>query len=322
MIIPHYLGHQQPSVPDAFDNIVLRPGEVTEVIYPEDKLSIGRRLVEYTVVVQHRDLGSDTGGARTYRATLGNLLASLPDRRRFLLRAGTPGRDGIGKGSKVIVACISGEHTQAVIVHGLRDPRDSDRGLRDAKLHLEEESNGVLWQVLLDGSARLVRRGPTDLDGKVTSDPEALGSLSLEKDGSVLLGLQGDLDESPDQYVRLDASDGKAKIVADSGLHVGEATDAPIKGSTYREAESTLHADLRAGLQDATTAAAQAGAAATAASTTIAVPTTGPAATAPHLVTIAAQLISLSKALGKMAAALATFEGRAADYLSTKNKSD
>ncbi len=319
---PHYLEHRGPPVPDSFENSLIRPGEVVDVVYPEDARSIGKRLVEYRVVVQHRDAAADTGGAREYRATLSNWLCGYTDRARLVLRADTPGKDGVGKGSKVLVACISGEHNSSVILCGLRDDRDSDRGLKDSKVACEWEVNGLQLQVMLDGSVRWLRAGPRDLDGKITDEPKAIGTISVEKDGSVQLGLQPKVDGQAAQYLRLDSGSGKAQVVADSGLHVGKATDKVVLGSTYRDAEHSCNNQLAQGLGQAQVAAQAAFQMVSQIAVTIVVPTAGAVSCAPLFVVLATQIQNLAAALASMQVALSTFEGSADSYLSDKNRTD
>lgn len=70
VLLPHYLSPQGPASPDSFSDYLLKPGEVVGIIYPEDPLSISKKLIEYDVEVQFLDPQSRTGRGRPYRATL------------------------------------------------------------------------------------------------------------------------------------------------------------------------------------------------------------------------------------------------------------
>ncbi len=315
--IPSYLRPRGPAPPDAFDDPLTHAGEVVEVIYPEDEKSWSKKFMEYRVLAQYRDRHSNTGLSREYRCTLANPLHGFPDRGRQVLRAGTPNREGLGKGSKVVVQCLSGEHNLGVITTGLRD-QDDDRGLRDSKVVYDMEVNGVLLQVRTDGSVRMLRLGPKDADGKVTDSPKVLGSVSVEKDGSVLLGTQPDADGDPSQYVRIDAGSGTVKIQADEGVRTGSASDKTILGSTYRRGESQMNSELSSGLTQAEVACSIAASAASSLSGMI----TSPSTAAAMFTTLSTQLSTMAQALGRMEAAVQAFEARAEEFLSKKNLSD
>lgn len=210
-MIPHYLSSSSNQA-DAFGNVLLRQGQVTAIIYPEDTRSLSKRLVEYEVLVQHRDPGTDTSTTRTYRATLLNSLCGLRDRSRLRLRAEKPGKDGSGRGSKVVVLCMNGEHAQAVILGGLRDERDTDKGWRDEDVAWDWEVNGVAASVDAAGELHLERGGPTDLAGEQSSG----NTVTVDTDG------------------------GKLVVKPENGLQIGEGTEKLPKFSTYRRAESSM----------------------------------------------------------------------------------
>jgi len=312
-----------PSYESAqYDDPYIRMGQVVDVIKPEDPRSIGKKLVEYDVQVQFRG-PSGTASTTMYRATLADPLGSYPDRARRLLRSSKLNKEGIGKGAKVLLVCVGGERSQAVIITGYRDTvRDSDLGLGDVKLLDEQEYNGIGSKISEDGNYALWRSGPKDEDGNVTNKPKGVPTIKMETDGSLAMSIGSSLEADPDQYFRLDRTDQKALITSPAGLHVGKASDYMMLGTTYRQAESTMDKIVQQAWNDisnTTTACALLFAAAAA---KMVVPVTGAVAAAPDLAAIALQLTRIVVAASKAAVALETFEGGAKTYLSTQNKND
>lgn len=216
-MIPHYLQNQPSPIPDTFGDTLLRQGQITDIIWPEDPRSLNKRLTEYEVLIQHRDPGSDTGTGRIYRATRLNDLCGFRDRSRQRLRYAKADKEGRSKGSGVVVLCLNGEHAQAVILGGLRDERDTDVGWRDSGIVWDWEENGVTASINEAGEFAFKRGGPTDIDGK-------------QEEGNVV-------------EIRTDT--GKLIVQPENGLQIGEGTEKLPKFSTYRQAEGAMHQNIQ-----------------------------------------------------------------------------
>lgn len=324
MLSPHFLSSQVPSQPDSFGDFTLKPGEVTDVIYPEDPRSIGKKLVEYLVEVQFLDPQTRTGRTRPYRATLGNPMAGVTEREVLVLRADKPNQQtGIGRGSKVVVACLNGEQNSAIILWGLRDTAsDSDLGLRDSGVLYRWDANGVSIAVGTDGSMAMTVTGPKNKDNETTAEPDRVGSFRLAANGSASLGLGSSPTSDQDDYVLADAADRKIKVSAQAGLHVGKATDSMPLFSTYRQAEGTLHAQLQAQMTICQAALTTSAAALSAAATTMLLPVVGPILASPGIAQVGAQLSLVAQAFLQMQLAIQSFEARAETFLSRLNKND
>lgn len=223
---PHYLQAQPRNVPDSFGNFLFRQGQVVDIIWPDDARSLNKRLVEYDVLVQHRDPNTDTGTGRTYRATLINQLGGFRDRTRQKLRADKPNKDGISRGTNVAILCLNGEHTAALIIGGLRDDRDSDLSWKDAQTSFEWEENGVSAIITDAGELQIKRGGPTDLDGKQDSG----------------------------NTVEINTDAGKLVVKPEKGLQVGDGGEKFPKFTTYREAQAQLHQSIQETLATMATA--------------------------------------------------------------------
>ena len=126
-VLPHYLEMRPPSGDGAFGNMVMRVGEVQELIPPDDPRNLSKKFIEYRVLVQHLDGETLTGTSREYaHCVLINPFGGLADRAFWLLRADSKRDDtGLGKGSKVLMMCVNGEHNSAVILGGVRYETDA-----------------------------------------------------------------------------------------------------------------------------------------------------------------------------------------------------
>src|SRR5690348_9949095 len=108
-IVPSFLsvipGRERVDSGRAFDNTVLRMGEVQEIVYPDDDRSRSKQFVEYRVLVQQRSNG--TGYAKMYEnCIMMSSLAGLADFNWHILRADkseNKDKAGLGKGSKVLI---------------------------------------------------------------------------------------------------------------------------------------------------------------------------------------------------------------------------
>ena len=321
-VIPSF--YQIASVGDtapasAFANTKLRPGEVVGVIHPKSPKSRSRKFMEYEVYVQHRENG--TAVTQLYHAvSLGDMLGGRADSLRYLMRADSTSQvDGKSHaGSKVLVLCINGAHSDAVILGGFRDDTGDDLDVAPTELaRLDFAYNGVAVSIGDDGSLSLVVDGATDAEGALRDGVDANGAtLSVTPDGAIEVASGADQGK---ESLTLDPTDGSVQLLADQDATVKAGTnvtveagtkaivkaqtvvvdgmtklgsesaaEAFIKGTSYRAAQVTLHTQL--------VAAATAGAAAC---------SVGP-------------LAVLQPAWQAMLAALQGFEAQAATYLSVK----
>ena len=221
MNVPHYLQRNRAETSDTLSNFGLRSGQVLDIIYPEDSRSQSKRLVEYNVLVQHRDPVTDTATGRQYRCTRLNELCGLSERQRLRLRKGAPDANGRSKGSHVLVLCVNGETAAAIIVGGLRDDRDTDKGWRDEDVVWDWQVNGVEASVGGDGDLHVRRGGPVDDSGEHSDGGE----------------------------VAIDTDAGKLLVKPSDGLRLGEATDNFPLFTTYRKDQARLHQTMTAQLQ-------------------------------------------------------------------------
>ncbi len=303
---------------NVFSNDLLRMGEVSKIIYPKDEGSRTKLFTEYDVFVRHSENG--TYHNRIYRNCIViNGFGGLADQSTFTLRPSDSATEkdikGLGKGSKVILLCINGVINNAIILGGIRDFNDVAEKDFSTKEnpghHYHFVFNGVDLLVNDNGEVVLTQKGPTDIEGKLITDKmeeeNTETSVSLLKDGHFEIKAKKEFN--------LDVSDGKTIITSD-GVELGDATDDMMLGTTYRDAESQMLKDLQTGFNNLfnklTTIGSQLTSAVSAA----------PGAPVTACVTAGTQLIQAALDLQKMGQTIATFEAKADQYLSGKNRLD
>lgn len=352
-LIPHYFNVEnrgKVSIDSNLSNISLRVGEVKEIVYPEDDLSISKRWVEYTVEVVQRD-GMKTSSSTLYHGcVVSQTFGGFADQVHYTLRKdeqkqGNDPKGGVGVGSKVLILCINGTRSNPVIIGGLPET-DSDFGAKDTKddgHNIYFEFNGVQFTVNKDGEMKLMFRGATKVDGTLedSADSDAEGTaITIDKSGNIKFATPKD-----DQFLTINHKDkkiemqaqkswdctikGTVNITADdnvviksSGVLVGDATDHWMLGDTYRNAESTMNSKVSGYLQSVETLLTTCATAIMTAATANAVPMTGGAAAATPFNAAAAALQEAGPLVGQAATAITSFESSASTYLSTKNKND
>lgn len=343
----------------SFDNLRLRLGEVQKVIPPKDKRSISKRVFEYDVYVQHRDNG--TVVSKVYNnCYLSNPFAGLADKLHYTLRSEdsmSQGSKRLGKGSKVLLLCLGGESINPVIIGGLRDPADAEDD-PDLGHHLHFVFNGIDAFVNKDGELTITCKGASKLDGTAADSVETklIGtSVQLLKTGNfkvstgdgkqtLLIDRKNQLTElrcegdGSTQFIKIDFANGKIQTTADKawelavsngrasikskGVDVGDATDAWMLGTTYRQAEGVMNKKLSAMLQTLQALVQTVGTALTSAGGSMVVPIVGPIVAAPQVTASGAALTAASQIITQMQQAIDAFEQDANKYLSSKNKTD
>jgi hypothetical protein len=364
-VIPSYLGMRsrgRPGDNGSQNNLALRMGEVKELVYPDNPRNISKRFIEYRVEVQHSDGNGPGVGAIYEGCILANPLGGMADRSSFTLRADEAAQaspDGIGTGSKVLLLCVNGQTTQAVIISGVRDTTQ-DQTTVESKAdghNLFWEFNGIGFKVNKDGEATVSFRGATKTDGTLagadngpttvqflkngnleirtkdsnqsividnehkkvafnfdsewTVNVNGSGSQTYGKDWKATAGTTITL--AATGAIALTSSTGTMALscagglsLTSAGLSIGKATDAMIKGSTFRAHQSAMHQHLMAQLQALSAALAAA----------------GTALAASQFPSAGTQLGLAATAAASMTTAIGQFEGQAHEILSTVNKAD
>jgi len=235
-----------PNNGGMFDNNLLRIGEIKTIIYPEDKKSRSRKFIEYDVLVQHR--GNGTAVTKLYNNCLAqNSMGGLADYCVQLFRAPeqnqTTGTQvspiNLGNGSKVLLLCINGDQANPVIIGGIRDHRQDDKGRKAKGVHMDWEFNGVHLNISDDGSFSVEYKGPTKAEGKPDagkgSSSTAGTKISVANDGTFTVATK-----DQKQSVVIDHKAGTITVTGDKDLtlhaekiHIGnDAGEKAVLGDT------------------------------------------------------------------------------------------
>lgn len=244
---------------EAFSNFLLRSGEVKRIIKPTDSKSRTKKFLEYDVLVEHRENGTAT--SKIYRNCLNfNSFCGLADKHIMTLRIDDTEKTSAnpitanGFGSKVILLCLNGEHSQALILGGIRHDGDSDIGLEgvtDIRVF-----NGTAIKIKNDGSYSIQVDGATKADGTARDDRVDGGGSSVQ------VAANGDITISTAdnaQAIVVSNSDRTISVAADQDLvvdgtqiHIGKgATEPGVLGNQLANLLTqvlTLCASIASGL--------------------------------------------------------------------------
>lgn len=355
-VVPSYLSTEPmgQSVPQKnFSNVSLRQGEVRKIIYPDDKLSLTKKYVEYSVAVQYQEGNGPALSVLYPNCTIANLFGGVADKLRYTARAqkNEPKKGQvIGDGAKVLLLCVNGNIRRAYIIGGINEDKEPEK--KDDGHNLFFEFNGIQFEINKDGEAVVTFRGATQIDGKLNegADAEAEGTtLTFNKEGNVTIATPKEK-----QFIRVNHKDKKIQFLADeewnvsvngkmafdikkdikidggttmdvtiaknvtiksSGVLVGDATDAWPLFTTYRSNESTMHNMMTSAMAQLTAA----GGLFSSAGPLMSIPVAGAIIAGPMIASAGAMITA---AAGMLTSAIATFEGSASMYLSKKNKND
>lgn len=346
-----------PSLQD----FVLRVGEVKKIVYPTDPQSYSKKFVEYELDVSYRDGGGSYTTSVYRGVQANNWFGGIADQFWSTYRQDpnrdTYSSSGIGQGSLVYILCVGGSQQFGIIMGGARNPDDTPDKKSDGH-HLFFEFNGIKAQVKDDGELEIVFRGKTDIDGTLNKDAVATAEgsrLQINKEGNILLATPNDA-----QFIRINQKDRKLQILADdewnvqinnqtnitsqshitvtthatathnadgniflksAGVHVGAATDAWMLGTTYRNGESSLNAQLKGCLQTLASMSDQVSRA-----FAKGIPQMAVVGTLPDGVAEVAKGLAIWTQMGsmfsQMATAIDTFESASATYISKVNLTD
>jgi hypothetical protein len=217
-------------------NSLLRIGLIYRVIAPEDADSRSKKVVEYDVLVNHKENGATTG-VLYHNCVVANPLGGKADKETRILR---PDKN-TGLGTRVLILCINGEQNSGMIISGVRSTADSDKGIIPVDrtkdfARFEWEYNGINFLIQDDGSVTVTYKGATKNDGNLRDsvDKKAVGtSLNINKDGDFKVATR-------DQYLELNHKDNVLKIFGKNRLTLhaenidlgNAATEQAVLGNT------------------------------------------------------------------------------------------
>lgn len=312
---------------NAYNDVLLRFGEVQQIIYPDDKQSRTGKVTEYNVWVQYH--GNGHGVPVMYNnCRMGSLFGGVADDTSFTLRVPeTPstkedGSKGLGLGSKVYILCQDGVHNNAIIVACARDPKAEDKDAKDKGHHYYSVFNGVSMAIDKDGQLTVTYGGKTNIDGKKHDDAkdEQVGSfVTFSKNGNISVS-----DKDGKNQLLIDHENKKVIVKRDEAFELGDATDKMLLGQSFRDAQKQMHETVQKLTDQISTLRQQQSTALTTASGKIAGPFMS-AGAAVDFAQAGALGITISELEGQVAEAIGQFEqaaGKKSSFLSKKNKAD
>lgn len=236
-------------------------------------------------------------------------------------------------GTQVLVLAVNGNIYDSLIIGGyphFASPEDKTEGI-----NLVKEFNGILVSIDKDGQLTLTRRGATLADGKVDSNNDTKGgqTVTFDKEGSITLKSSkgnsitlNDKDDTIDVNANqnLNIKSGAKVSIDSTGVLAGAdgAKDAFVMGTTYRDAQQSLHQTLQTELTKASIYMGVAAGALTTAAIAHKTPIVGAVIGSPGIDMAAQSLMQVMTNLQSMMQALMQFEAKASTYLSQKNFGD
>lgn len=347
---PSYFNTPPHAASDFLAKLAMRFGRVVAVVPPDSGRSRSKRYFEYDVL-------ADITGEHTpqHRVLLHNCIVlssfgSGVDYSRWTPRVLEEDPDDpntYGTGSRVFVAHINGSAFGGVIIGGPQVAEEAFGQVdKPAKGHHGvTQFNGVRVEVDHLGQLHVLRQGAQLGDGKRADDSPAASKLQMLKSGNIRTEARQDHQQLADRHVMLEAgsevaitSQGQSTLqsklggvtiksplgvikTTGLGVHLGGdgATDFMVMGTTYRAAETGLHA-VKA--NNYTMMAAYFTAAALAwgwfAPLAVIVDPTGTLTTFAASASVAAGTAASTNAAA--AATIASFESLAPTYLSKKHR--
>lgn len=334
-----------PTLLHHYSDFSLRVGTVIAKYSSVDSPNFSKKYAEYDVRVDYGDLNGSISPIIYYRLKVQSIFGGEADFSDWTLRVSDKNKKI--EGSRVLLLCNNGNQRDAYIIGGLKNlPDDKKEETLEDNHHYTWEFNGIKQNVNNDGEFLLLRRGQTKDDGTVEDDTNSYASLSLTKDGKITVGYS---DSADYPYFVLDRENKQAtlstkdkiflktentlEITTSSGVKINPNNPDPqafVRGTYYRQQESSLNNKMKEKLLDLTTTLATlyaslnvTGASLTAAGASLAVPIVGGPIAAPSvtaagssLLAANAQILRAQSILLEMITAVQSFEALGSKYLS------
>jgi hypothetical protein len=165
------------------NNLSLKAGTITRVIYPNDKDNINGQVVEYSIDVLEK-MSNEMTTVNTYSNCIAsNSFGSINNKVNFTYQAA----DGEGTvGSRVLFLCINGiSNGNANVIIGGLDPLV--KGKKDIKAadgqFFDFNFNGINFAIDKDGAMQLTFNSFIDLKGNKANEKAAGTQVSISKEG-------------------------------------------------------------------------------------------------------------------------------------------
>jgi hypothetical protein len=260
-ILPDYIRpvkDRRSGFEQALNDMSLRVGQIKAVYAPNDPGNNNGKFYEYDVKVDYTDGISGLSKIIYPNCRTGTLFGGVGDFLRVTprpLSQANPDPRNLDNGWKVLLLCVNDSRKNAIIIGGYPHANmTADDPSLGHNLHFN--FNGIDAKIDDSGQITLTYNGKTQLDG--TPDPSvnpiSPGTmLQIANDGSFKLVTPGS-----NQSVTIDNTQNQINLQASlGGFLVNTATDAFIKGTTYRAAETEMHTQQTEAITQLSTQLAQ-----------------------------------------------------------------
>lgn len=221
-VIPSFLSVSSNSFTSdggANDNVSLRLGEVRNMWLASDTKNVSKKYTEYDVLVFETNNG--TAASTIYNnCGVSCLFGSVADKfvwtPRFDPTPKISGGDLVGTGSKVLLLCLNGQTSNAMIIGAVRDDKDFTESKytenKNPGHHLLFQFNGMEASIDKDGQLVVTYGGKTENDGKTNVPESQTGTtLSMTQNGNVSIQ-----DKDNKNQVLVNHADSKVENTADT----------------------------------------------------------------------------------------------------------
>jgi hypothetical protein len=203
-----------------FGNFGIKTGVIIkthEIDSKENLLGVGP---EYDVVIHEQDGNRGTSSVIykncQFLENFGGISDFLDVKRREPTNTDYKVEQDIEKfdGAMVLMACIDGVSNKGIIIGAITNPNRKSTLTKEAGAHMEQQFNGLNWQVNKDGAYTVTFNSAMDNKGKKADEEAAGTSWKIEKDGST------EFSDGNKESIRLDKTEKTITVNAEKDISI------------------------------------------------------------------------------------------------------
>lgn len=221
------------------NNLALRSGMVTDIIYPDDDSSLSKQVIEYNVAVAQYEARGGVNISMIRNCKVNNIFGSQNNNLTYTLKPGTKDDKGIyQKTSIVTILCINGitDAGSAVIIGGLANDDGPSYTSEDGQFY-DFNFNGINWNINKDGEYTVTFNSPLDDDGNPTNKDAQGTEIKIDKNGVVKISDNEGQFWSIDRTSKISTwSNGNESIIIDKGNKAVSLTSSGTMDSSSQKA--------------------------------------------------------------------------------------
>lgn len=170
----------------AKNNMALRSGTISKIVYPDDKESVTKREIEYHVEVVQNLGVNGTNTVRYRNCRCNNIFGTANNSLVYTLQQDDSGSPTLDEGALVLLLCIDGspDNSQAIIIGGLSNLVSKNKKYKKADGQFYDFNfNGINFNINKDGEWTLEFNSPVSPKGKKANEPAAGTKIKIDKEG-------------------------------------------------------------------------------------------------------------------------------------------